>query len=122
MKKYCVPCEIVLELKQIGYNEECELYWYKANNGYVIVHEKTQSFEQYIDAPLYCQLFDWFRERYDYHSYIEVYENGEFHWTIQSDEFQIEEIVKSPKTFSHEECELQLLKELIEMVKIKTQK
>jgi len=63
MNKEFIPYEQALELKKLGFEEPCFMNWYQASNGFVLVDEINQSFQQYISAPLYQQAFRWFREK-----------------------------------------------------------
>ena len=108
MTKEFVPYELAVKLKELGFDEPCFMYWYKANNGYVLVDEKTQTFQQYVLAPLYQQAFRWFREKYKRHYPIAVSDGVWFYdkWSLG--------VYKT-----YEEAELACLNKLIEIVETK---
>lgn len=58
MRHLFVPYEIALQLKEKGFNEDCFGCYYK---------DKTFAYhpdsDVYVDAPLYQQVIDWFREK-----------------------------------------------------------
>jgi hypothetical protein len=132
MNKQFIPYEQALELKELGFNEECfgcyelaEVRDYK-NNGLEIRNEivlnTLNGYRKYDDksqtpAPLYQQAFRWFREKYNLLYTIEE--------TLEDDEVWYEWTIKSPNGFegsfepTHEEAELACLKKLIEIVKNK---
>jgi hypothetical protein len=123
MEKEFIPYEQALELKELGFDEQC-LACYLADTLFTsndIIYNSTDI--PIIKAPLYQQVFRWFREKYNliggvYHvrgiklesSNFDTYVIGEFNtpfkeWSL---EYQI-----------YEEAELTLLKKLIEILKNK---
>lgn len=84
MKKYFVPYDIALALKEIGFDEECLGKWTRYNEGDPIdLYPESQNFfkgpwfngctnEEYrkgdekdkVAAPLYDQVIDWFIEKH----------------------------------------------------------
>ena len=86
----------------------------------VITPEELSSVRQlgYDDNITYCKVFNWFRIRWGYTSWIEqtgkqynykVYARGTFHKPIYTE-------VKSPYCKNYEEAQRKLLKELILIV------
>jgi hypothetical protein len=73
MNKDFVNYDQALSLKELGFDEPCFLYWYKASNGYILVKEKNQTFQQYILAPTFSQAFRFFREKYKIGTWIHHY-------------------------------------------------
>lgn len=63
--KYFVPCEIALQLRELGFDEPC-LAWYNCNesNKFTWCESKnSNSFtnkSKHATAPLYDQVIDWF--------------------------------------------------------------
>lgn len=117
MNKEFVPYEEALELKQLGFGEECFKFW---NCSYFTgdITKKLSIFKnEHIGstpAPLYQQAFRWFREKYGLYGIIskngymiEGEINGDF---LRITKFSLK---------SHEEAELDCLRKLIELVKNK---
>ena len=114
MNKEFIPYEQALELKELGFNEECLKRIQKAtyNDDYIL-----------IGIPIYQQAFRWFREKHNLKGGIlyigglkpettwwDIYVVG--HYNIEYDEMEME---YQP----YEEAELELLKKLIEIAKNK---
>ena len=63
MKKEFVPYELALELKELGFDEECWFY-YQHNSELRIslsfLHNKFSN-QMQCSSPLWQQVFDWFR-------------------------------------------------------------
>ena len=120
IEKEFIPYEQALELKKLGFNDECfagyDIYTKELYIGYEN-SQRTFNIEYYILAPTFSQAFRWFREKYDLH-YI-VCKN------VQIDGYGYREVIQIPymeeneniilKTY--EEAELECLKKLIEIVK-----
>ena len=120
MEKEFVPYELAVKLKSLGFDEPCFMYWYKANNGYVLVNEKTQTFQPYLLAPLFQQAFRWIREKYEIYYVIEGSIKFGFQHFIYDDKGSYE--IKSEETFkNYEEAELACLTKLIEIVEQQNQ-
>jgi len=108
MNKDFIPYEQALELRQLGFNEQCfsfydsdgQLYesegYYK--QGYNVLGEE-------IIAPLYQQAFRWFREKYNLREQYGVFP----HHTIM-----MNYLIEGGR---EEEAELACLNKLIEIVK-----
>ena len=120
MNKEFIPYEQALELKELGFDEECLGYYSFSekvtlkscfNRTPIILSGKKCS------IPLYSQVFRWFREKYNLESHVKK------DWTdgiLQGYESIIECLdgyidVGTFKTY--EEAELECLKKLIEIVK-----
>ena len=139
MKKEFVTYEIALELKELGFDEPC-LAFFEINNTHqpqnLRYFLKTAVNREYIEntkilkyiygensllAPLYQQVFRWFREKYkNLHGSIEQTNSYKDEYTVYIGTFgYIEGNLKDePKVFiSYEEAELECLKKLIEIVK-----
>ena len=120
MIKEFIPYEQALELKELGFDEECLGYYSFSekvtlkscfNRTPIILSGKKCS------IPLYSQVFRWFREKHNLESHVKK------DWTdgiLQGYESIIECLdgyidVGTFKTY--EEAELECLKKLIEIVK-----
>ena len=129
MEKEFIPYTIALELKELGFDEPClggyikfqgsgtfELAFYKYRN----VDFNTTS-NIYVSAPLYQQIFRWFREKYDLICRPTIVVQGTKKW------YNITVIVLDDKNYTladdytvldtYEEAEIACLKKLIELVK-----
>ena len=120
ISKNFIPYDLALELKELGFNEECIMFYRGIENELVYSFEyKRFKNSQYVDktsisAPLWQQAFRWFREKYNLH-YI-VYKN------INIDgydfcEITIDGIINKNTFKTYEEAELECLKKLIEIAK-----
>jgi len=132
MEKEFVPYEEALALKELGFDEECFTIYFQSRNikqtelsaiiGYLPIDITA---EKSCLAPLYSQVFRWFREKYGLHSYVgrcmgirsesyivDIYTLTEVLGILDKEEDQI--------IFdSHEEAESACLRKLIEIVKEK---
>jgi hypothetical protein len=121
-KKDFVPYEQALALKELGFDEPCfgnykkthkelEKSFYCYNSDYVDYNE------DYIAAPLYQQVFRWFREKYNLKSWVEEHTADTFIYEIRP---HVLTQYKQGETYvytNYEEAELECLKKLIEIVK-----
>jgi hypothetical protein len=102
MNREFIPYEQAIELKELGFDEEC-LAIYNINEELETGYYQNK---YVIAAPLYQQAFRWFREKYDLFISIMHYENG----------YSINDL----RRFDiYEEAELACLKNLIEIVNTK---
>jgi len=123
MEKEFVSYEQALELKELGFDEEClarQDFPIEQNGYFLIGHSSDDEFllkqsQFHALIPLYQQAFRWFREKYKM-----------CHWVYQSnDESYFYSILKqgrylvtnSSEYKTYEETELKCLKKLIEIVK-----
>jgi len=115
MNKEFIPYEQALELKEIGFNEECLKYWVLVSDRYELFRDKLTNDD--IPTPLYQQAFRWFREKYGWIGGVRLLTNsvpgiiGEF----TKDKDYSFMIIGT----TYEEAELGCLKKLIEIVKNK---
>ena len=122
MEKEFIPYEQALELKELGFDEECFGYYSFSekitlkscfNRTPIILSGKKCS------IPLYSQVFRWFREKHNLESHVK---KDWIDGILQGYESIIECLdgyidVGTFKTY--EEAELECLKKLIEIVKNK---
>ena len=102
-----IPYEQALELKELGFKEECLSYYEGESFSYHLA-TMTSGDDYIIPAPLYQQAFRWFREKYNLHHFIE--RDGYVYYAVCQHSFN-----EACKTY--EEAELACLKKLIEIVK-----
>lgn len=122
MKEQFVPYEQALELKELGFDEEClALYQSNRNNKPIININNKINIEvllsgkiknedvQYLTkAPLWQQAFDWFRKEHN------------LHYSILGFEYWVGEKIGGFPTGvakSYEEAREECLKKLIELCK-----
>jgi hypothetical protein len=127
MDKDFVPYPPSLDLKELGFNEDC-FGWYNwtgkdlslTNNSYVDINPTP--------APTFSQAFRWFREKYDLHPSFTRYKSSSINRepTIFTHLYEIQIIDENADKIFHvgdfnslEEAELECLKKLIEIVKDK---
>jgi hypothetical protein len=119
MNKEFIPYQQALELKELGFNEECLGYYNidpSLNHVYFNLIRPFQH-EWCLSAPLYQQAFRWFREKHDLVSWIYNGDTRKYFYTIlNQSRFVMSENGSAP---TYEEAELACLKKLIEIVKNK---
>lgn len=142
MENNFVPYQIAIDMKAIGFDEPCFMYYdhrdgvsLKSDNTlvklpnekvYPVILENTYNV---VKAPLYQQAFRFFREKYniildivafyDEHQLPLTYYNpqkpkGYFVWDYYDENFTEEKAIKFE---SYEEAELEGIKKLIEICK-----
>ena len=83
MKEQFIPYELALELKELGFNEPCFACYLTDKFLNVEYTKKQFHFHgQVASAPLWQQVFDFFREK-GYNAYIEVTDTSKhYYWSI----------------------------------------
>jgi len=119
MNKEFIPYEQALELKKLGFDEPCfgfydeSLYFPNNENQYgTFCNQKIDA--PSCSAPLYQQVFRWFREKYDLFCWVEKFHKDET-YIFQIPPANFTKIQGHYTTY--EEAELACLKKLIEIVK-----
>ena len=120
MNKEFIPYQESLELKELGFDEEC-LAWHNGVRLFIDNYNAINSkmyFDYCCSIPLYQQVFRWFREKYNLKSCImfrtSMEDNKEYYdWLIKGQEV----VYRHFNTY--EEAELECLKKLIEIVQNK---
>ena len=127
MKREFVPYEQALELRTIGFDEECIMYYSDSLNGYTLkssdywysnshwMFNADDNKDRHLmcTAPLYQQAFRWFREEYSTSQYVQKFETKFFCCVHDGNSW-------SAETFdTYEEAELACIKKLIEIAKNK---
>ena len=125
MEKEFIPYNLALELKELGFDEPCQLGWYLPHSEIAIKAGVEPNYWQLIPthpllnqiaAPTFSQCFRWFREKYNLSSWIYNSDVKKYWFTI----LQNGRIVKSHKELlTYEEAELACIVKLIEIVKQK---
>jgi hypothetical protein len=122
MNKEFIPYELALEIKELGFNEEC-VATYRHDGDFNIVEQNGLSWNiktnpnVHCAAPLYQQAFRWFREKGYRFTLSSDYENGIYYFDVwKSNQFMFEtDYIYN----TYEEAELECLKKLIEIAKNK---
>jgi hypothetical protein len=107
MNKDFIPYEQALEMKELGFNESCLMYY-----DYSCTLVESGVYE--CKAPLYQQAFRWFRDKQNIDnciSYSRIEDNSWYYQYYKSG------LVGGFKTY--EEAEIACLEKLIEIVKQK---
>ena len=122
MEKEFVPYEQALELKQLGFDEECFSYYTYPEGKF----SNVLSFNSYkntalkTSSPTFSQAFRWFREKYNLIPDIQYYGNWNFEIFRIGEFAEPMDDVNVDYTFkggTYEESELECLKKLIEVIK-----
>jgi hypothetical protein len=123
MEKEFIPYEIALELKQLGFDEECLAFFKDEEFKIPSSNEPFKNSELkswFVTAPLYQQAFRWFRKKYKLDFYIRNSESGCGFGGVTTHKSNFFFLYISNgywKFNSNEEAELECLKKLIEIVK-----
>lgn len=129
MEKEFIPYEQAVVLKELGFDEPCLGLYYpdgkfniKEQNGLNCDSDKNSYLDSlgnsagFCTAPLYQQVFRWFREEYNFDSYIRPNIVIDIPKTYQ---FNINDNTDDTWYETYLETELECLKKLIEIVKNK---
>ena len=108
-----VPYQIAVDMKSIGFDEPCFGFYRKEKLylcDYKNVNEEKISI---ISAPLYQQVFRFFREKYTLLSFVDI----DSSYRIYCDDIKFDLDIDSRIFKTYEEAELECLKKLIEIAK-----
>jgi hypothetical protein len=116
------PYEQSLELKNLGFNDECNAYYYPSQTsiGWDLIQseipERNSTLVIGVTAPTYSHSFRWFRINYNWNIHIfSLWEGGWDYYIYQNIE---DPITDDGITYStYEEAELACLNKLIQMLK-----
>jgi hypothetical protein len=132
MTKEFIPYELALELKELGFDEPCFVYWVfdgveitfstsHNKSGWSMNGFKNNQMAKKAGlcaAPLYQQAFQWFREKYEL--WQMVMQNTDIDWTYDILPINGIHDYKLIDVFeTYEEAQQACLKKLIEIVKKK---
>ena len=133
MDEYYVPYEEALELKELGFNDYCmgAVYykWVNRGNTFILLRTPDDSdSHEGVKAPLFCQAFRWFREKYGLFTSIIVDQTTKPKFYYNISEYYEDETTwewkdgwgNSSLYRIYEEAELDCLKKLIEIAKTVT--
>ena len=119
MNKDFVPYNESLELKELGFDEECFRYG-DSDSSYIdtpssIEERMINPFNKTIKIPTFSQAFRWFREKYNLFYDILQYIDKDWKYTTYSD--NVDDFSQSGFYRTYEEAELDCLQKLIQIVK-----
>jgi hypothetical protein len=127
MKNNFIPYKEALEMKQLGFKEDCfayyrlntwDVYFKPAKMELFLHHSYGDDHEHGINAPLWQQAFAWFRKKYSFE--ICNPPDGTFTVIVDSKLIRKNEYGIIPKVFTKfEDAQLACLKKLIETHNIK---
>jgi hypothetical protein len=126
MKKEFIPYNLTLQLKELGFDEDC------LSHSVSITDASGTRWTSVLKAPLYQQAFRFFREKYDIHYSInrECSQHDHkwgYNWSLYNYSGLFHEYLTSHPNApagewvyqTYEDAELACLKEIIEIVKTK---
>ena len=124
-----IPYELALELKNLGFNEECFAFYGLSRDDYKTIRlsifqnlktdylSDVHHLDVTCDAPLYQQAFDFFREKYNMSGEVYIFK-GFWNFDIEDFKNDIQLFTTNEIVYStHEEARLECLKKLIEIAK-----
>ena len=125
MEKEFLPYKQALAVKELGFDRNC-FGWYEHECSALSIGESWRSGKNSIVAPLYQQIFRWFREKYKLQCYP-ILDTENIYWCLFSGEIGSGFLMKDGEYGyyseehlefkTYEEAELECLKKLIEVVK-----
>lgn len=124
MIEHFIPHKQALELKELGFDEECFGFYNKSDENFpdLIIHQNDKykpwekESELNVKAPVYQQAFKWFREKYHLIGCVDFHASWKsYMYTIKEFEY----ITHQTRFETYEEAELECLKKLIEIAKLK---
>lgn len=124
MDKEFVPYEQALDLKELGFDEECLGYFDDrgifcyASNPWNATKEKGMMFHP-TSAPTYWQAFKWFRDKHKLHGYCDYYRDEYWEYYIGDITDNDVDVITKGSFKTYEDAELACIKKLIEIVKEK---
>jgi len=120
MNNEFISYEQALALKKLGFNEPCFAHFVKHYNEIKCILNSDDFDEWWTNnsddleckAPLYQQVFRWFREKHNLYSFVFVFDQGFGYETYK------EGVIQTNESFeSYDEAQIACLDKLIELVK-----
>ena len=117
MEKEFVTYEIALALKELGFNEECLAYFEDKELTHGMLNSVGK--KRYLIAPLWQQVIDWFRIKYNWLIVVDVANSNEYYAAIREFDEDGTTISKIPyKIYSiYEEAREHAILKAIELIK-----
>ena len=117
LEKYFIPYDRALKLKELGFDEECLATIDQTEYVHIKGTKKSprgSMMYDTIDCPLFCQVFDWFREKYNLNSFI--IDSKSYNWYFNINDMVKDDVVSETLYFkTFEEAQLACLDKLIEI-------
>jgi hypothetical protein len=121
MEKESIPSKEAIALKKLGFDKPCFCYYDSKKWRWASEIDYTsalmRTYPEYVLAPLYQQAFDFFREKQELHSWVEI---GVHEYCYEIYSFTANKRLTSVRTEfngTFEEARLECLRKLIEIVK-----
>lgn len=120
MKKDFVPYDLSLQLKEMGFKDKCFGFYY--DKKFIYTHELSPIVgDGVVDAPLWQQVFDWFRYVMLLDSFITPYWFIDGEYKVKKYTYSIEPTNRFDEYFdcdsdqydTYEEARLECLKKLL---------
>ena len=120
MKKEFVPYDLSLQLKEMGFKDKCFGFYY--NKKFLYTHELSPIVgDGVVDAPLWQQVFDWFRYVMLLDNFITPYWFIDGEYKVKKYTYSIEPSNRFDEYFdcdsdqydTYEEARLECLKKLL---------
>jgi len=80
-----VSYELAEKCKSLGFNDKCFAFWYNEQLEHIHYLYTNGEFPLHCSAPLYQQVFHWFREEHNLHSCIDLSITKPEHWYFRID-------------------------------------
>jgi hypothetical protein len=118
--KEFIPYEQALELKELGFYDDCLGYYYTDPNAasipFLCIYKPYKN-EFCLPAPIYQEAFRWFRENHK-HYHILNYNAESNVWILTIANYD-SQLISIEKYNTYEEAEFDALKKIIKIVKTK---
>ena len=122
MNREFIPYEQALEIKELGFDEECFGYYFELRNPSegILTIEKCKNNIDGCLAPTFSQVFRWFRNKHHIDVVIgATYDRGKtYYLRIETGPTWGYQYFDD-KSITYEEAEIAVLKKMIEIVKNK---
>jgi len=116
-----VPIFIAEKLKELGFDEPCFGYYKHPNNQFAIIVDghnnvgvkRNSEFGKACSAPLWQQVFRWFRDKHGYHGSVDSVDKIA-EWKIVS--IHLEKAIRSSSIHAYDDAQLVCVEKLIEII------
>ncbi len=115
MENQFVPFELAVKLKKLGFDRPV-LGWYNASKE--LSYENRYGALSLIDAPLWQQAFDWFRDKHNNPSSISHFGRFGFSFVINYSDNRDFEYRENYHRWNYEEARQACLEKLIELTEL----
>ena len=124
MKNEFVPHKEAIALKELGFNEKCIVCYFEGELRLTtavpyLIYElednswrRNSDFTNSVTAPLYQQVFRWFREKHGFNSYIIESVKGKYYFNIAK--WNDRSFISPDLSKTYDKARYKCLKKLIE--------